>query len=286
MLASQVVQIETPKGVLLNGLLFGHKKGKRAVILVHGLGGSAFGKLGIVEKLARQGTAVVTFNNRGHDLVANIGTVGGNRIRAGAAHEVFTDCVDDIQGAINFVRKHGIKDIYLAGHSTGCQKSIYWAAKTGGKGVKGIILLAPVSDYAAALMSDKNGKLAKLTAIAQKKVKAGKKHELMPEWILDDGALTDAQRFLSLNTADSVETIFPYEQKSKRPTILQKVSKPILVLWAENDEYSDRPASESVAWFDKNIKAKHTVVIVPGIKHSFKGGEQEVARSIRDFIVN
>ena len=279
--------IKTPKGYLLRGLWFGPKKPKRVIVWVHGLSSSAFSMMHITSKLADTHTAVLAFNNRGFEKIADVKRVVGKKtkwIRAGAAHEVFTDCVDDIQGAINFARKAGAKRIFLGGHSTGCQKSIYWAYKTSGRGVHGIILLAPVSDYAVALAQDKNSTLEKLTKIAQRMVKSGKKHELMPKSVLNDGSLCDAQRFLSLNTPESIETLFPYEQRGKRPTILRKVKKPILVLWAEKDEYSDRSAKEATQWFDENTKAKHRVAIISNAAHGFKGAEKEIAREIRQFM--
>ena len=51
MQACHVVEIVTPKKVLLNGLWFGVKKPRQAIIWVHGLGSSVFSKLDIVQKL-------------------------------------------------------------------------------------------------------------------------------------------------------------------------------------------------------------------------------------------
>lgn len=59
---------------------------------------------------------------------------------------------------------------------------------------------------------------------------------------------------------------------------------PQLVLLAEKDEYADRPAKEIAAWFGRNIKGKHNIVIVRGVKHSFRGAEKRVAREIQKFI--
>ena len=103
-------------------------------------------------------------------------------------------------------------------------------------------------------------------------------HSPLTKWSFDD-----AQRFLSLYTPNSTETVFPYEQPGKNPRTLKSVKVPILVLWAEKDEYADRPAKEIAAWFDENIRAPHRVVIVPKVKHGFKGGEKVVARAIRQF---
>ena len=66
-----VVEIETPKKVRLNGLWFGPKRPKRAILWVHGLGSSAFSKIGIFDYLIDKDTAVLAFNNRGHDKVSS-----------------------------------------------------------------------------------------------------------------------------------------------------------------------------------------------------------------------
>src|SRR3989344_2508506 len=148
-----VVGILTPKKYFLRGLWFGPRRPKRAIVWVHGLGSSMFSKLSIVEKLVDPQTAVLVFNNRGHDKVSRLARADekkiGKTLLGGAAHEIFTDSADDIQGAINFAKRQGAKEIFLVGHSTGCQKSIYWASRKKRRSVKGIALLGPVSDWSA-----------------------------------------------------------------------------------------------------------------------------------------
>ena len=162
------VAIQTPKKVVLDGLWLGEKKAKAVIILIHGLGSSLWKRLPLAEKLVGKGIAVLAFNNRGHDRISRIVRAGEKKMGksqwGGGASEVFTDCVDDIEGAIRFARKQGAKRIFLAGHSTGCQKAVYWAYKNKGlpagrqgRGVKGLILLASLSDYSVALRDDKRG---------------------------------------------------------------------------------------------------------------------------------
>ena len=278
-------EIETPKGILLNALWFGARQPRSAIVWVHGLGSSLFSKLSIVDELAKADTAVLVFNNRGHDTISHLVRTNGTQgAWAGAAHEKFTDCLDDIDGAVKFVRKMGAKQIYLAGHSTGCQKSIYWAYKRGGNGVKGIMLLAPVSDYAATVAKHGAAKVERAVRVAKKMVAAKKGSELLPTSIWSDG-LFDAERFLSLYTPGSQEEIFSYSQ-TKKPRILRSIKKPMLVLWPEKDEYSDRPAQEAAHWFDESITAKHSVAVIPQATHSFKGKERDVAFYIASFIKN
>ena len=281
-----VVEIITPKGVILNGLWFGPKKPKRVIVWIHGLASSAFSMSHVVSELTSKDTAVLTFNNRGFETITDVKKMAGTktkRLLTGTAHEVFTDSPDDVAGAINFVRKSGVKNVYLGGHSTGCQKSIYYAYKTKARGVKGIILLAPISDYAAEVHLHGKEKIARAMSAAHALISRGKKHSLLPEGLWHQ--TLDAQRFVSLCSLSSAEELFPYAQPNKRPRELKGVRIPILVVLAENDEYSDRNVIELAEWFDKNISSKHTVVVVPTVGHSFRGGEKIVAKAIHDFVV-
>jgi len=277
------IEITTPKKFVLNGLWFGPKKPKRIIVWVHGLGGSLFSNASIVERLVDHDTAVVTFNNRGHDKIASVPRADGTRIKGGAAHEIFTDCVDDVQGAINFIRRQGIKSIYLAGQSTGCQKSIYWASQKG-RGVKGIILFAPISDYSAFRVEYETKKISRAVAHARRLIREGKRDELLPSHVWGWPWIADAQRIISLCAGTGPEEIFTYWDEGQIPTTLRKIRIPILVLLAQKDEFADRSAKNIVAWFERNIKSKHRVVIVPNVGHGFKGGEKTAASAVREFM--
>ncbi len=285
MRSAHVCEIVTPKKYVLRALWFGPKNPKRAFIFLHGLSGSAFSMGDMLDTLVDKDSAVLNFNNRGFEWVSTLRRrvkKDSERAKGGAAHEVFTDCMDDIEGAITFARRQGAKNIYLIGHSTGCQKSIYWASKkNGGRAVKGIILLGPISDYEAELKRQGKAKILKATSVAHQLVRRGHKHELLQKEIWPE--TLDAQRFLSLYNPDSAENVFPYGRAHKIPRTLLCVKIPVLVVWAEHDEYGDRPAKEIAAWFEEHLYTGE-VVIVPKIGHGFKGVEKEVATHIRNFI--
>lgn len=283
MRACHHVEIVTPKKVVLNGLWLGPKKPKRAFVWLHGLNSSMFSKLSIMDRLVDTQTAVLAFNNRGHDKVSTITTTRGkNRSRrAGGAHEVFAECVDDIEGAVRFARKTGAKDIYVVGHSTGCQKAIYWARK-GGKGVRGIVLLAPVSDYETGLKVNGSRVIQRAEKVARSLVARGKKHELLPENVFSWNELADAQRFISLYTPNSAEEIFTYWDKRTNPKSLHKVKIPIFAMLAEKDEFVARPVEELYAWFLQHIYEGEAAIIREA-SHGFKGHEDEVANQIRSW---
>ncbi len=268
---------------MLDGLWVGPKKAKRVVVWVHGLGSTMFRKLGIADHLVDPRTAVLIFNNRGHDKIARAWTTGGKTLKAGSVHEVFTDCVDDIEGAIRFAKSQGAKEVYLVGHSTGCQKSAYWASKKG-KGVKGLVLLSPISDYASERMTSGKKKLGRAEKLARELVRKGRPHELLPERTWGWPWIADAQRFLSLYTGDSSEEVFTYWDPKRTPRTVRSIKLPILVVLGEKEEYADRPIEDIAAWFTKHLKETDEVHVLKGTGHSFRGAEKRVAKGIGAFI--
>ena len=278
-----LVEIVTPKKFVLKGLWFGPKKARRVFVWVHGLGSSVFGNHALVQQCVDADTAVLVFNNRGHDSVSKLRHVDPKKsIIAGAAHEIFTDCVDDIAGALNTVRAAGAREVYLVGHSTGCQKSVYYASKKKDPLIKGIVLLAPVSDYASFVATHGKAVVSRAIVAANALMKRGSPHTLMPEDSC--GAGFDAQRFLSLYTPDSFEEIFPYAQTGVIPRILRGLRTPVLVVWAGADEHVDRPSRDVAEWFGKEIRSPHEVVTIANATHDFRDAEKLVAKAIRKFI--
>lgn len=272
---ARVVEILTPKKVRLNGLWFGPRRAGRVVIWIHGLGSSAFSKLDIVTHLTDARTAVLTFNNRGSGTVSRV-LKGKKSFTGGAAFEVFTECIDDIEGAIRLAKENGAKEIFLVGHSTGCQKSVYWAAQKG-KGVKAIVLLAPISDYTGTQQSVTHSAALKE---ARRLVQRGEGASL----VRSAGYVISAQRYISLFSGEGPEEVFPYWDADRLPKTLWSVKIPLLILLAEKDEYADRPARTMQDWFAEHIKVGDQIHVVAKADHSFKGSESLVARTIRDWM--
>lgn len=285
------VQILTPKRYLLNGLWFGAERPRTALIFVHGLGSHAFAHHDYLVSFATGGCAVLFFSNRGHDGIAGIKKLKPSAKKgyvyepAGVAHEVFTDCADDIQGAVNLLARRGARRIYLVGHSTGCQKIAFYLGRvTKSKQIAGAVLLCPISDYAGAHHENERKRMNAEVA-AKKLVRRKRPHDLLPPQLWR-GPI-DAQRFLSLYTPDGTEEIFSYAQPLKTPRALHKVNVPLLVVFAGEDEYRDRDTRQIAHWFRENLRSKESAIqIVPGASHSFSGKEAAVVRAIRHWIAH
>lgn len=278
------VKIQTPKKFLLDGLLLKQNDSNTFYIFLHGLGGSLFSQIELLQKIAGIKNNILTFNNRGNGIISKIKQVNTKDIRGyksyviGMAHEVFADCLDDIEGAVNYVGKLGAKNIILIGHSTGCQKSIYYLSKKLNPLIKGVVLLAPMSDFADTFAFTDKKIYQKAATYAKKKISQGHPHDLLPTDIWTQ--IIDAQRFLSLYTADSQEEIFTYAS-GKNPTTLRRVKKPILVVLAGNDEYRDRSMSEIAKWFEQAL-FNHDIKIdiINNAPHNFNGYTADAAKKI------
>jgi pimeloyl-ACP methyl ester carboxylesterase len=285
----RLVEIHTPKNYRLRGLYAGKQDAASVAIFLHGLTGSVFGSSPLIEaltkRLNRGGIGLLAMNNRGHDVVSRVKKIdrrkksGYRSFPGGGAHEVFEDCVDDIEGMVAFAGRKGAVKIFLIGHSTGCQKSVFYLSRRGKqKKVSGVVLLAPMSDYSIGLKLKKD-KLAGATRLAKKLVAENKSHDLLPKdaW----GEDVDAQRFLSLFTPASSEEIFTYWQPERKSSTFQKIKIPTLALFAEKDRYRDRPTAQIVSWFESNQRSSaFRSVVIPDADHSFAGLENQVANQI------
>ncbi|MBI2309601.1 alpha/beta fold hydrolase [Candidatus Collierbacteria bacterium] len=287
----RVIDILTPNKFVLNGLWFEPDKPEKIIIFIHGLGGNAFANRKLVVPLADSKTAVITFSNRGHDQISSIKKVdnrekkGYSRLTAGASLEIFTDCVDDIQGVVDYALSVNPKaSIYLVGHSTGCQKAVYYLSRPEKQRfIKAAVLLAPMSDYAGAIKFDIDGNLKLAVQAAKDLIKNSQPQELLPSSVWPD--MVSAQRFLSLATPESREEIFCYAVPGKIPDIFRKIKIPALIVLAQKDEYRDRPIEKIAKWFEKNSKSeKLSINIIPLAPHNFYKFESQVLTLINNFI--
>ena len=285
----EIVDVITPNKYVHHGLWVGSQKPKRAFISIHGLTSNLFSGNKLFP-LVNADNAVLTFNTRGRDIVAKVKHLnpdhpkGYDSLVAGTAHEIFEDCVDDLEGAVQLCHDRGVKEVYLVGHSTGCQKSIYYLSKTNNKQrVSGVVLLCPLSDYAAVPLAVDKAQYEKALEYSRREVEDGRLHTLLSEeyW---PSELIDAQRFLSLYTPESVEEIFTYSH-DKEPKAFQSVEVPMLVVLAGADEYCDRPTEKLKAWFDRsNVSSKYKSLVIKNALHNLKGVEDEVCNEIKGWI--
>jgi alpha-beta hydrolase superfamily lysophospholipase len=276
-----LVTAVTRDGVSLSGVVAEPARGRRAALIwVHGLGSTfATGQPLIRALSARLNAAGIGYfklDTRGNHVVAR----AGKRL-AGAAFERFEDCVEDIRAMVALARRAGYRRIVLAGHSTGANKVLHYAARVRDRRVSAIMLLGPVSDVAGEMKRVGARELRRRVAIAARLARRD------PEALVPRAfGFRGARRYVSLYRPGETEDVFPYYRPGARWAALRRVRRPLAVFLGGRDEYLDRPAAEVTAAFARNATRarSYTGVVVRGANHGFRGHEELLARAILDWI--
>jgi alpha-beta hydrolase superfamily lysophospholipase len=215
------------------------------------------------------GIGYLKFNNRGHDVVA-----GRGKRLAGAAFEHFGQSITDIRAMIAFAARCGYRKVILAGHSTGANKVLHYAARVRDRRVCALILLGPVSDVAAAAKELGARELRRRVAAAERLARRHRQALVPRAW-----GFWSAPRYISLYRPGEDEDVFPYYRPGARWTALRSVRLPIAVIIGSRDEYLDRRPHELIDAFRRNaVRARpFTGAVIQGARHGFQGRERELA---------
>lgn len=291
----EIVSFAATDGAMLYAMLCRPKRRSRtAIIHLHGLQGAFYKSFLTAEAgrvLSNRGFTFMSIQQRGSYKTFKLNTYKGGKwgqMTAGGDVEVFEDSAKDIEGAIRYLVKSGIKRIYLQGHSTGCQKAVYYVFKKMDKRVKGIILLGPVDDYNMWKKGNpynawgRGKKMGFNRAVSFARAKA-RTNPLFPMDARYDGIKMSAKRFLSVADLKNVEArLLNYDSKMVE---FGRVGIPILSAFGTNDEYLVMPARKCLQILGRNTGSNDFMgVLIRGANHAFRGKEGELARFVADWI--
>ena len=284
-----LTEIITKDDLIHAGIYFAPlKKGKRAILWVHGLSATFYGSIPITDAFCdaceKESMGFAMFNNRGHDLLAGIRKVDPSKPRgfdhypAGAGEEVFEESVLDIDAGVKFLLKQGYKEIIIVGHSTGANKLCYWAATQKNPHVVGVVLSGPISDR----LSPTSKKYWYLLPYLRFLTWVGLGNKLISGVSFFPAT---PKRLLSLLSPTSTEDVFDYGDNYPKLELFSKIVYPLMVIIGGNDDVADRPVRDIKKVFD----AKHTVkkyhsVIIPGGTHTYTSVERAAVKAIIDWI--
>jgi pimeloyl-ACP methyl ester carboxylesterase len=268
----KIVNFATSDGIYLPGFWIPtKKKSRKCIIFIHGLTGTFLWE-DFLNAFSEMSTAAgynfFNFNNRGSGIISGFEDKHEKWKIVGGALERFEDCTKDIAAAIDYAHGLGCREIVLIGHSTGCQKSVYYQAIKHDKRVKGVVLLAPASDVDADMNLWGKKKYYKKLKMAKRLVKNGKGKQLITN--------LSAARFWNLYKPNSIEgNIFNY--RGGRMNLVSKVNVPILAVFGSKDKYSAHGPKQELAMLAAVARSPYTASIVKDAKHGFDFHEHEVA---------
>lgn len=190
-----------------------------------------------------------------------------------------TDAVDEIGLWLDWLKKQGVKQVVLLGHSRGGNQTARFAAAHDSSLVKGVILIAPQTWSEEAEAKDyqkRYGKpLAPILAKAEKLVAEGK----------GDSVLKPVDFIYCPDTAATAEAFVSYyrpDENMDTPTVLKRIQKPVLVFAGSADTVvADLPKKM------KSLEARDNVhfEVIEGADHFFRDlYAEDLADIAREFI--
>ena len=311
MLNTELVEFTTTDNLFLPGLLFTpqNKKTKKAAIFLHGNGSaSVFYSVTRAKALARQfskqGISLLLFNNRGAHFIKTVdklidsrereGQIEREDVTFGCAYELIKDCVHDIDGAVNFLKKQGYKQLFLIGHSSGANKVCVYDHYQPQNSIKKHILLGGGDDTGMyfKMIGSKN-KLFSYLKQAKEKIEQGRGKQLVPKYIYD--RIISFQSFYDIANPDGDYNTFPFIELQEELRLSTKplfryfknITKPTLTVYGENDDFAPDKSgviANDILQQQVNGKSNFEFKIISKADHSFHGQESELGKLITSWL--
>lgn len=162
----QEIFVETERGTILNGVLFdSEKKSDKVLIAITGIHGNFYSNpfyFNIGETLSKNGIDFIYAQT--NDAFGEIETFNTKKFSnelIGSWNERFFYTEEDIFAYLNFAEKN-YKKIFLAGHSLGANKIIYFLSKNPDAKIEKFFLLSPANlSYMMSGVTDYEKKIIK-----------------------------------------------------------------------------------------------------------------------------
>ena len=290
------IEFKTKDGLTLPGLLYGSKKDKAVVIYLHGNGSSSVfydepKNRPFASALARKKISILYFNNRGAHNIKKLYVRKGKkeeRKRFGMAYEKIKECVQDIDGAIAFLKKQGYRKFYLAGASTGANKICVYNFYKPKNDVAKYILLCGGDDTGIYYHILGKSKFWKLLSKAKKKIKTKRGEEIIKEMLPE---LFSYIGFFDIANPNGDYNVFPFYEVLRKVKLSTKplfrhfksIRKPTLVIYGDKDEYAWGNVPKIVEIL-KSYQPKLIYKIIKGADHGFKNQENQLAEIIASWL--
>jgi len=259
--------------------------GDTAVVHVHGMSGNGYENYfldNMSEAYTKLGLALFTFDNRGTGIINHF-RQGEKTKLGGSCFEIFEESVEDINGALDYLKNLGKTRFILQGHSLGASKVVHYALTQNDSNILGVILLAPTDMVAWAQSNPKNEEYLRRAA---ELLSAGKPTELVAPQCWRDKTPLSAQTYPSICKEGNPVDIFSPRADG---ALIGKINLPLLIAYGDKDNGIIETVGSIEAWQEQVgeiINDKTDIKVIEGAYHSFRQYEEELAKICADFVGN
>lgn len=273
----------------LDAVLFEPEQRTDTVIIhVHGKEGHFIQNhfIGVMgEEYPKAGFALLTFNNRGHDYMADMlkrSASGFEWVKKGTAFDKIEEFGKDLNGVIEYLAARGYEKFILQGHSIGPHKICYYLANKPKYGIQKAILLSP---------SDVNFTIQTYVPDwqvhakeAEQMVNSHQEDVLMNVNLWNDAPVS-AGTFWNYTRPDSNIWIFNYALPDKKLPFFSDLTLSILAFFPENEFSIGVPPEKALEILKQHTASKSFAThLIQGTVHNYMGKEKELVGKILDWL--
>lgn len=285
----EFTRFKASDGVELQGWLSGDNS-EVAVIHIHGMSGNGYENYfldNFREMYNKNGVSFFTIDTRGRGIVSSfwrgseIDSWGEGTKLGGSCFEIFSESVDDVQGAIDYLKTLGRSKFILQGHSLGGSKVVNYLVTKNNSEIIGAVLLAP-TDMVGWANTDPNHQdnLKKSEELTSR----DEGEELVSAQCWLDKTPLSAQSYPTLCKAGTAVDIYGERVEG---ALLGKIQVPTLIAYGDSDIGILKIDGNIEKWIERvnNIKSQNTKIsVINGAAHSFKGYEGDLSKKVESFI--
>jgi esterase/lipase len=272
-------------GIELDSILFEPANNtKKIIIHIHGKEGHFIQNHFITimgKTYPNNGYSFLTFNNRGHDYMADLlkkTSSGFSWEQGGSMFDILENSILDIQGVIQYVLDMGYTDITLQGHSLGPHKICYYLVNTPDNSVNRVIFLTTADvqyqfDYSIPDWE-------KYSILAKQMIDEGKGKELMPVRLWSNCPIS-ASSYWNYTNPNNNCFVFNTTHPNQEFKNFNKIKIPILVINPENDVATGIKQDKAIQIIkNKSISSDIQAYIIPNAIHNFLSKEIELVETV------
>ena len=189
------------------------------------------------------------------------------------------DAADEIAAWVQWLKEKGAQSITIAGHGRGANQAALYAINGTGKGVKRVVLIAPLmqtpekaeADYRALFGRPLRPELAKAEELVA--AEAGNRLLEVPGFLTCRHAKVTAGAFANYYGANA---------KFQTTNLLQSIPMPVLIAVGDAD-----PGLAAIKEAEPEFASKKNVTlsVIPGADQDFRdAGADDLAKKIKEFI--
>jgi len=276
------IAVETKRGVLLPGVLFGTGEAETVVINITGIHGNFFSNpfyYNIGETLSSHGIDFIyALTNDAFPQIRSVNIHTGSETIIGSATEDFDDMDDDVGAYVCWCEKKGYRHIILSGHSLGVNKIIHYLSGHPEAPVEHFLFLSPANvEYMVRNVPEEQ------RTYIREQVETGRGDQILP---------FDFMYWLRCTAHTAYQWLYDKElqnvhvEKDKDFSQAEKITLSGAMFIGTRDNFTYGDPREYLRTLNDHMPSKdrNRLVFIEGTEHTYRGKYQELADGILNVV--